>query len=84
MNEFVVYVLYSETHNKTYTGYTSDLINRFHSHNHFAGKGYTIRYRPWTVVYVEFYSTQREARNRELYLKTGVGREFLRSQTNFR
>ncbi|MBQ4822524.1 GIY-YIG nuclease family protein [Aquimarina sp. MMG016] len=33
MEEFIVYILYSEKHNKHYTGYTSDLITRFRSHN---------------------------------------------------
>jgi putative endonuclease len=33
MEEFVVYILYSEKFNKNYTGYTSNLIERFKSHN---------------------------------------------------
>lgn len=47
---YVVYVLYSERYSKIYIGYTSDLIDRFHSHNQFAAKGYTVHYRPWEVV----------------------------------
>ncbi|SEF65871.1 GIY-YIG catalytic domain-containing protein [Halpernia humi] len=35
MNEFVVYVLYSEKYDKYYTGFTSSLIERFYSHNNF-------------------------------------------------
>nr|WP_246581604.1 hypothetical protein [Echinicola shivajiensis] len=34
---------------------TSDLINRFHSHNSFAKKGFTFRYRPWIVIHTEKY-----------------------------
>lgn len=41
---FVTYVLYSADHDKIYIGYTSDLIDRFHSHNEFAIKGYTINF----------------------------------------
>ncbi|RKN00525.1 GIY-YIG nuclease family protein, partial [Aquimarina sp. BL5] len=36
MKEFVVYILYSEKYDKSYTGYTSDLISRFRSHNQLA------------------------------------------------
>lgn len=38
-----------------YIGYTSDLIDRFHSHNQFATKGYTVKFRPWQVIYIEFF-----------------------------
>ena len=58
---FVTYVLYSANHDKIYIGYTSDLIDRFHSHNEFANKGYTIKFRPWEVVYVEFFDSKHEA-----------------------
>lgn len=51
---YVVYVLYSKSFDKIYIGYTSDLINRFHSHNSLAKKGYTIKFRPWEVLYLEF------------------------------
>ncbi|WP_229723829.1 GIY-YIG nuclease family protein [Chryseobacterium sp.] len=55
MDEFVVYVLYSRSSGKTYAGFTSDLITRFHSHNHFSAKGYTAMFRPREVVHVEFF-----------------------------
>jgi len=79
MDEFVVYILYSEKFNKNYTGFTSNLIERFKSHNFLAAKGYTIKFRPWKVVYVEFFKTKSEAIQREKYLKTGVGREFIKN-----
>ncbi len=79
MDEFVVYILYSEKFNKNYTGFTSNLIERFKSHNFLATKGYTIKFRPWKVVYVEFFKTKSEAMQREKYLKTGVGREFIKN-----
>ena len=62
---FVTYVLYSEKFNQLYIGYTSDLMNRFHSHNSFATKGHTIKYRPWIVAYVEFHETKNQALTRE-------------------
>jgi putative endonuclease len=79
MEEFVVYVFYSEQYNKTYTGFTSNLIERFKSHNLLETKGYTLKFRPWEVVYVEFYNSKTEAMKREKYLKSGVGREFIKN-----
>ncbi|WP_242205534.1 GIY-YIG nuclease family protein [Aestuariivivens insulae] len=79
MDEFVVYILYSEKHAKTYTGYTSNLIDRFHSHNQLATKGYTKKYRPWHVVYVKVFYTKREALAHEKWLKSGQGRTFIKN-----
>ena len=48
--KYSVYVLYSKKHNKIYIGYTSDLQDRFRSHNELATKGYTEKYRPWITA----------------------------------
>ena len=69
---YVVYILYSKKSNRNYTGYTTDLIQRFHSHNIF-GKDSTKLYRPWIVVHVEFFDTKEEALKRETYYKSGRG-----------
>ncbi|WP_082564376.1 GIY-YIG nuclease family protein [Flavobacterium sp. Root420] len=53
MEEFVVYILYSERFNKNYTGFISNLIERFKSHNYLATKGFTLKFRPWNVIHVE-------------------------------
>lgn len=75
MDEFVVYILYSEKFDKSYVGYTSNLIERFKSHNFLGTKGHTLKFRPWKVIYVEVFETKSDAIKREKYLKTGVGRE---------
>ena len=77
MQEFVVYVLYSEKFKKIYIGYSTDLINRFYSHNIFARKGYTVRFRPWVLVYQEFHDTKINALSREKQLKSARGRKFI-------
>ena len=82
MEEFVVYILYSEKFNQNYTGYTSNLIERFKSHNHLGIKGHTIKYRPWIVIHVEFYNSKSKATKREKQLKSGTGREFIKSIIN--
>ena len=79
MEEFVVYILYSCKFQKSYVGYTSDLIDRFKSHNSLSTKGFTIKFRPWEVAYVEAFTSKREAIKREKYLKTGVGRELVKA-----
>jgi putative endonuclease len=75
---FVVYVLYSKVFDKIYVGYTSDLINRFHSHNSLSKKGFTIKYRPWEVLHVEFFDLKSAALTREKQLKTSRGRYSIR------
>ncbi len=75
---FTVYVLYSIEHDKTYTGYTSNLIQRFRSHNELSKKGYTKKYRPWFVIWVEIFDDKKGAMEREKYLKSGSGRRFIR------
>ena len=79
MEEFVDYILYSEKFNKNYTGFTSNLIERFKSHNFIGTKGHTLKFRPWKVIHVEFFPSKAEAMKREKYLKTGIGREFIKN-----
>jgi len=78
---FVTYVLYSYKYNRLYIGYTSNLINRFRSHQILATKGFTIKYRPWIVIDVRFHEQKAEALRDEKYLKSGIGRANIRSKT---
>jgi putative endonuclease len=74
---FTVYVLYSRKFNQIYIGFTSDLPNRFLSHNELATKGHTIKYRPWEIAYTEEHQTKKEAMRREDQLKSANGRKFV-------
>ena len=74
---FTVYILYSAKFNQIYIGFTSDLPNRFLSHNELATKGHTIKYRPWVIAYTEEYQTKAEAIKRENQLKSANGRKFI-------
>jgi putative endonuclease len=65
---YTVYILYSQDHNQIYIGFTSNLINRFKSHNVF-GHDWTAKFRPWIVVYCEYFLEKKEAMNSEKYLK---------------
>ena len=74
---FTVYVLYSRAFNKIYIGFTSNLAQRMLSHNELSTKGYTLKYRPWHVLYTELFETKSEAIKREKSLKSAKGREFI-------
>jgi putative endonuclease len=76
--KFIVYILFSEKFNKHYTGFTSNLEERLQSHNSF-GKDWTAGYRPWKLIYTKEFETKREAMQYEKWLKTGVGRDFIKS-----
>jgi len=75
---YTVYVLYSAGHNKIYVGFTSDMETRMMSHNVLAKKGWTIKFRPWKLIYQEQYATKSEALRREKELKTAGGRSWIR------
>jgi putative endonuclease len=78
MDNFVVYILYSLSSGKTYTGMTADLIIRFQFHNSKSTKGFTLKFRPWTVIHVEFFGTKADALLREKILKSGKGRDWVK------
>jgi putative endonuclease len=71
---FTVYVLQSEKDRRLYVGFTSNLIKRLDEHNKGRTKS-TKGFRPWKIVYFEKANTRLEARNREKYLKSGIGKE---------
>ena len=74
---FTVYVLYSQSYKKIYIGYTSSLEERFKSHNELATKGWTIKFRPWEIVYKEIFESKVDAMRREKELKSAKGREWI-------
>ncbi len=74
---YVVYVLYSKKHNRIYIGYTINLEARLISHNELGHKGWTIKYRPWTLVHTENHETKESAIKREKQLKFAKGRAWI-------
>ena len=78
--EYVVYVLHSESTSQRYVGFTSHLIERMRSHNHLSRKGFTSKYRPWKIVYLEFFKSKSEAITREKFFKSGQGRCWMKKQ----
>jgi putative endonuclease len=76
---FWVYVLHSPIFDKIYIGFTSDLESRMRSHNVLATKGWTIKFRPWTLLYSETFANKALAMRREKELKSAKGRTFIRN-----
>jgi putative endonuclease len=75
---FFVYAIKSINNNYIYVGLTNNLDRRLKEH--FAGKEKTTRhYRPYTILFTESHPDRLSARKREKYLKSGCGKEFLKS-----
>jgi putative endonuclease len=76
---YYTYVLKSSKDNNFYTGYTSNLKLRLESHN----KGdvtSTKDRRPLKLIYFEGCLNRNDAMHREKYLKTYLGKQFLKNR----
>jgi putative endonuclease len=74
---FTVYAVKSLNKNYIYVGLTNDIERRLNEHN--SGNNKTTKpYRPFVLIYSEELNTRIEARKREKYLKSGIGKEFLK------
>ena len=68
---YCTYVLFSEKDRMLYVGYSSNLAARIINHNSGGTKSTAYR-RPLKLIFCEFYLFEKDARNRELYLKSQV------------
>jgi len=74
---FQVYAIKSQVRNYIYVGLTSNLEARLLRHN--SGFEQTTKpYLPFELIYQKEFPTRIEARVHEKYLKSGVGKEFLK------
>lgn len=76
---YYVYVLRSHTDSRNYVGFTKDLKNRLKQHNSGANKS-TKPYIPWEILFFESFETKIEAISREKYLKSGQGRDYIKTK----
>jgi len=58
---------------------THDLDLRIKQHNNKSLSFWTKRGTNWKIIYVECFSKKADALKREKWLKSGVGREFLKT-----
>ena len=76
---FYTYVLQSKKDHHWYTGYTDDLRKRFRQYNNnevlsTKGRG------PFNLIYYEACLNQYDAIAREKYLKSGMGKRYLKNR----
>ena len=73
---YFIYILRSVDYGTRYIGSTESVEKRLKEHN--AGKvRYTKGRKPWKLIYQEAFMSRGEARKREIFLKTGQGRQYL-------
>jgi putative endonuclease len=73
------YVLRSLKDHKWYTGSTNDLRKRFRQH--IDGLNLSTKGRgPFEVIYYEMCKSRDDARSRELFLKSGMGKRYLKNR----
>lgn len=74
---YYVYILQSQKDQSFYIGYTKDLIKRFKKHN--SGESQATKpFRPYKLIYYEAFLDRIDAKNREIYLKSGYGRKTIK------
>lgn len=76
---FYTYLLQSFKDRKWYTGFSSDLRKRFNQHN--VNEVVSTKNRgPFQLIYYEVCLNEQDARAREKYLKTGMGKRYLKNR----
>jgi len=75
---YYVYALKSIDRNYIYVGLTENVERRVGEHQ--SGKNATTKpYRPFRLFHTEAFGSRSDARIREKYLKSGIGKEFLKA-----
>lgn len=76
---YYTYVIQSEKDKRFYTGFTRDLRNRLKEHN--SGKVASTKNRgPFALIYYEACLNEQDAIARERYLKSGMGKRYLKNR----
>ena len=58
---------------------TTNVAMRLDQHNKLQNRS-TKAFVPWVLLFHESYCTRKEARKREKYLKSGIGREYVKNK----
>jgi len=77
LNMYYVYILRSKRNGKLYTGYSIDLKRRIQEHTQ-KKTHTTARMGRITLIYYEAFISEKDARERERYLKTTQGKRTLK------
>ena len=79
MKMYYSYVLRSLKNGILYKGSTQNIENRLSTHNN-GLVNFTSKHLPWELILSEKFETRAEAMKREKWYKTGVGRDWIKSQ----
>ena len=74
---YSLYILESKQNGRYYVGISSDPERRLTHHNA-TSTGFTARYRPWSLVFAETFSTKQKARKAEQLIKGWKSRKMTR------
>lgn len=78
---YYVYILQSQKNQSFYIGYTSDLKKRFKQHN--SGESQATKpFKPYKLIFYEAFLNRMDAKNREVYMKSGYGRKTINTLLN--
>jgi putative endonuclease len=76
---YYIYVIRSNKDKKFYSGFTGDLQNRLRDHN--VGRVTSTKGRgPFELIYYEACLHEQDALAREKYLKSGMGKRYLKNR----
>ncbi len=76
---YYTYVIQSDKDKRFYTGFAEDLQNRLNDHN--SGKVASTKNRmPFKLIYYEACLNEQDAIAREKYLKSGMGKRYLKNR----
>jgi putative endonuclease len=73
---YFVYILFSKSSGRYYTGHTQDIENRHVEHNNGEGN-FTSKYAPWILVWSKALPSRSEAMKLENKIKSRGARRFL-------
>lgn len=77
MERYYVYILLSLKDGKFYTGLTTNLRKRLQEHARGEAASTKVR-RPLKLIHYEYFINEEDAKAREVFLKSGFGREQLK------
>jgi len=78
MEKYFVYAIKSKKYDRIYVGISKNPEQRLIEHNSGENKS-TKFYRPWQIIYKKFIGSRQKSRQEEKRLKSGFGKEFLKS-----
>ncbi len=76
---YYTYIIKSIKNGKIYTGSTNNLRKRFKEHND-KKSTWTKKSVPWELIYYEACLNEEDSRSREKYLKSGMGKRYIKNR----